>query len=343
MRDYKEFEGKTLDEAIAEACAYYDVPREKLEIDILQDAKTGIFGLMGTRKAKIGARWAQVELSSKASRKETERTEPPGMPPDAPTDAPETSPLKTAQGTEAHEGARSSRRRRSLRNRRSEAPEQCAGQEKTETGAAAPTRSDGSPEAPISSADPEPQPRPNETGPSGAGEAPLDATEDLPDGLPLASLESLDQKTLTRCSLETVERLTAPIVGEVSYTVDLADNRVCVSIDCGEDFALLIGRDGQTLAALQYMSSRIISRRMGTTVRVQLESDNYRERQNERLRETALELARKLRETGKPQYTRPLSSFHRRIVHMTLQDDPEITTRSKGDGPLKRVAIMKRK
>ena len=46
MRDYKEFEGKTLDDAIAEACSYYDVPREKLEIEILQDAKGGIFGLM---------------------------------------------------------------------------------------------------------------------------------------------------------------------------------------------------------------------------------------------------------------------------------------------------------
>ena len=52
----KEFQGRSLDEAIAAACAYFDLPREKLEIDILGDAKAGIFGLVGTRKASIMAR-----------------------------------------------------------------------------------------------------------------------------------------------------------------------------------------------------------------------------------------------------------------------------------------------
>ena len=60
MNDSKEFLGKTLDAAIAEACAYYDVPREKLEIDIIEDAKTGIFGIVGARKAKIQARLATL-------------------------------------------------------------------------------------------------------------------------------------------------------------------------------------------------------------------------------------------------------------------------------------------
>ena len=52
----KEFQGRSLDEAIAAACAYFDLPREKLEIDIRSDAKAGIFGLVGTRKASIVAR-----------------------------------------------------------------------------------------------------------------------------------------------------------------------------------------------------------------------------------------------------------------------------------------------
>ena len=60
MSESKEFLGKTLDAAIAEACAYYDVPREKLEIDIIEDAKTGIFGIVGARKAKIHARLATL-------------------------------------------------------------------------------------------------------------------------------------------------------------------------------------------------------------------------------------------------------------------------------------------
>ncbi len=373
MRDYKEFEGKTLDDAIAEACSYYDVPREKLEIEILQDAKGGIFGLMGTRKAKVGARRAQLDtlpkiprdgdgradpqdapaaakterraapVEARGSRKKEEQPErEKAVPPAAPKAAPKEFPKDWADA-ETPEGERSSRRRRGSRGRRGESPEKRAVQEKGNKEDAAPAQALATRpgKSPVPAA---PDDFSANAGTNGSSDLPLDAAaEDLADGLPLASLESLDQELLTRYSLETVERLTAPIVGEVGYTVEFADGRVRVGIDCGEDFALLIGRDGQTLSALQYMCSRIISRRLGATVRVQLEGGNYRERQNEKLREMALDLARKLRETGKMQYTRMLSSYHRRVVHMALQDDPEITTRSKGEGPLKRVAIMRKK
>lgn len=63
MDGYKDFQGKTLDEAIREACSYFDAPREKLEIDIIQDAKSGIFGLVGVRKAKIRARRVQLKTT----------------------------------------------------------------------------------------------------------------------------------------------------------------------------------------------------------------------------------------------------------------------------------------
>ena len=56
MDDFKEFQGKSLDEAIRAACAYFDAPREKLEIDIIQDAKNGIFGLRAPRPAQAPRR-----------------------------------------------------------------------------------------------------------------------------------------------------------------------------------------------------------------------------------------------------------------------------------------------
>ena len=55
MSRFKDFEGKSLDDAIGEACGYYGVAREKLEIEIVSDAKTGIFGLVGVKKARIRA------------------------------------------------------------------------------------------------------------------------------------------------------------------------------------------------------------------------------------------------------------------------------------------------
>ncbi|MDL2316471.1 Jag N-terminal domain-containing protein, partial [Desulfovibrio sp. OttesenSCG-928-A18] len=58
---YKEFQGKSLDDAIREACEYYGVAREKLEIEIVSDAKSGIFGLVGAKKATIKAARVQLE------------------------------------------------------------------------------------------------------------------------------------------------------------------------------------------------------------------------------------------------------------------------------------------
>ncbi|MDE7065523.1 MAG: Jag N-terminal domain-containing protein, partial [Desulfovibrionaceae bacterium] len=60
MEGFKEFQGKNLDDAISEACSYFDAPRERLEIDIIQDSKSGIFGIVGARKAKIKARRVQL-------------------------------------------------------------------------------------------------------------------------------------------------------------------------------------------------------------------------------------------------------------------------------------------
>lgn len=81
----------------------------------------------------------------------------------------------------------------------------------------------------------------------------------------------------------------APITGDgVGITVKIGGGRVYVGIDCDEDSGLLIGREGQTLAALQYMISRIVSRGMNAAVRVQLDAGEYRRRQDEKLREMAL-------------------------------------------------------
>lgn len=392
MREYKEFEGKTLDEAIAEACSYYDVPREKLEIDILQDAKSGIFGLMGTRRAKINARRAQIETSpgKENSRRAPEKTAPEKTAPEktAPEktesaqvtpgevlpdesgntgadEAPASAPASAKAASPARE--RKGRSRTAAGETRESAPQEsapakAASPDQVEEAPVADEAEDASrrrrparqrkdaardldrPQSKSSAA--RPNRKPAAPANSDTGAIDLDAdndAEESPDALPRVSLDSLDKDELTRVSLEVVERLTGPIVGQVDYAVDFSDNRVRVSIDCGEDFALLIGRDGQTLSAIQYISSRIISRRMGATVRVQIEGGNYRERQNEKLRETALEMARKLRETGKVQYSRALSSYHRRIIHLVLQDEEDIITRSKGDGPMKRVAVMKKR
>ena len=77
MDDFKEFQGKSLDEAIRAACSYFDAQREKLEIDIIQDAKNGIFGLVGARKAIVRARRAARLRAEGQSRRRFPRAQAP--------------------------------------------------------------------------------------------------------------------------------------------------------------------------------------------------------------------------------------------------------------------------
>lgn len=94
---------------------------------------------------------------------------------------------------------------------------------------------------------------------------------------------------------------------------------------------------------MQYLASRMITRAMGSQVRLQVDAGDYHVRQDSRLQELALALAEKVKATGKVQTTRPLSAYQRRVIHLALQDDPEVQTRSSGEGALKHVVILRRK
>lgn len=167
--------------------------------------------------------------------------------------------------------------------------------------------------------------------------------DDGDEGLARVPFESLDQEKLAELARDVAVNLITPILGEAPIRVSLGAGQVEAHVDCGENSGLLIGREGQTLASLQYLASRMVSRGMGASVRVQFNVGDYRERQDERLRELALSLAERVKATGRSCSTRPMSSYHRRIIHLTLQDSPDVQTRSSGDGPLKRIIVQRRR
>lgn len=398
MDGFKEFQGKNLDAAIQEACSYYNAAREKLEIEIVQDAKSGIFGIVGARKAKIRARRAALREAVESvlgkkrcdvrlerpslGREDAPRRPAEKMPPaaredgvaasaaPAPEERKETAP---AEERPARKDEKAEKPARADKPERQEKPAENArqprgrgrGRDQARAAAAAEAPAE---EAPAENAAPEAgnrrgegrraRPRPSVRG-EGEGRrrqrpqapsvpAPAENTEDVLDeveeSLPFTPVEELDPQRLEALTKEAVRQLVRPIVGEeVTLEVTVADGRVRVAVDCEEDSGLLIGREGQTLASLQYLASRVVSRGMNAAVRVQLDAGRYRQRQDEKLREMALALAEKVRQTGRSYSTRPLSSYHRRIVHLCLQDAEEVQTRSSGDGPMKRVVIMRRR
>lgn len=381
MDDFKEFQGRSLDEAIRAACSYFDAPREKLEIDIIQDAKNGIFGLVGARKAIIRARRAQLKPrvgsllgrdAPPSGRPKGEERAPrprPAQPPRPPRGNREI-PLpeeddaignrippaleeddsignRILEETEIDDSI--GNRIEDPRSRRPRAPRPpFAGNEEARPRRPRPERREFErPQRPRPDA-PRPERRPPLEEPL-AQEAlndpslEYDHDETLTEGLPSTPFSELDQEKLLEVSREAASAIVNAILGETPVEVKTLDNRVDVRVDCGDDSGLLIGREGQTLAALQYITSRIVSRRMEAPVRVQFDVGDYRERQDDRLRELALALAERVRATGRPCSTRPMSSYHRRLVHMALQDSPDVQTRSSGEGPLKRVIIQRRR
>lgn len=389
MKGYKEFEGKTLDDAIREACSYYDTGREKLEIEICNDAKGGIFGLVGVKKARIRAK--MVELSNVLDGLEAPLGNGKGQKRRAGPQAggPAAEGGKARHGRAASSGdARQAKQEDAgepLREKREDASSgEHAESHKKHT---APERGESHKKQAVSeyeggvgvasvaemfargsgkesakpareSADvPAKGPRGRERArkntherenaqPKQAetvaenGAADFDAdTEDLA----RVPFDQLDPVALESAAREIVTRLTEPFLGEATIAVTIGNDRVRVSITGVEDSGLLIGRDGQNLASLQYLVTRMLSNRMKALLRVQIDAGDYRERQDERLRELAATLAEKVKTGGRPQVTRPLSSYHRRIIHLALQDDPLVQTHSKGEGEMKRVMVAKKK
>lgn len=370
MEKSKEFQGKTLDSAIQSACEYFDVPREKLEIEIINDAKAGIFGLVGAKKATILARKSVLAsttgsvFSSQQSERDAQAEyccAPRG--PSCGAHEQHREGLKTGDGGCSQETSSCMKKECKSsdgvgdvrKNRR--AFVRGVSKRATFSVEKAPFRFS---QEPVSSAKQKTsrdiaesarvaKPELEEKGMVEFQSSPFEGEMALPDeneaafeGLPVVPLEQLDAEKLCTETQAAVQRIVSMIVQDAQYSVRIEDGRVNVSIESSEDSGLLIGREGQTLSSVQYLVSRIVSKAMGASISLQLDAGDYRERQDEKLREMARQLARRVHETGRPHSTRPLSSYHRRVVHMTLQDDAEIQTRSKGEGPLKRVILFRK-
>jgi spoIIIJ-associated protein len=109
----------------------------------------------------------------------------------------------------------------------------------------------------------------------------------------------------------------------------------------GSDSGMIIGRRGQTLDALEHLVNRVVFRDdMEHGVRVSLDVEGYRQRRQESLEQLALRLAAKARATGRLVTLNPMSPRDRRIVHLTLQSDASVSTRSEGEGHYRKLVIV---
>ena len=128
-------------------------------------------------------------------------------------------------------------------------------------------------------------------------------------------------------------------MGEVEFT-SVVDEDGALSIEMkGDDMGILIGKRGQTLDSLQYLTNRVANKSQEGYVRVKLDTEDYRRRRKQTLENLAKNIAYKVKRTRKPISLEPMNPYERRIIHSALQNDDRVSTHSEGEEPYRRVVV----
>lgn len=124
---------------------------------------------------------------------------------------------------------------------------------------------------------------------------------------------------------------------ELTSTID-EDGALCIEMQ-GDHMGILIGKRGQTLDSLQYLTNRVANKMQEGYVRVKLDTENYRQRRKETLENLAKNIAYKVKRTKRPVSLEPMNPYERRIIHSALQADKYVSTHSEGEEPYRRVVV----
>jgi spoIIIJ-associated protein len=262
--DFVEAEGGTIDDAIASALRQLGTTRDRVEVEILNNAARGFLG--------FGARKARVRATLRALRADVAGA----------TAAASTPEVRAREPRPPSAGPR-----------RDELPSAAAA-------AAIAT------EATLAS-----RPRAVARGARDAAERAAELMREVVRHLGVTATVTLEQ------------------MDEGQFLIDLS----------GDASGILIGRRGQMLDALEYLMNRVVAHDGGEATRIIVDVENYRARRREALESMARRSAEKAKEEQKPVTLNPMNPRDRRIVHMALQNDPTLVTRSAGEGYLRKLVI----
>lgn len=131
---------------------------------------------------------------------------------------------------------------------------------------------------------------------------------------------------------------------EVNISMDLNEEDKTLSIDlAGPEMGVLIGKRGQTLDSLQYLTNLAVNRSSDNYTRVKIDTEDYRRRRKETLENLAKNMASKVKRTKKSVTLEAMNPYERRIIHSALQNDNNVTTHSEGEEPYRYVVITLKK
>ena len=309
MEDYIQFSAKTKSEAITKACIELGVSSDQLEIQVISEGSNGFFGI-GSKPAVIKVRKIEP-VSEEEEMKEIVET--------VKLDSfKEEAPVQEEKKTEA------------IKPVKKEIKEPKAVSEKPRQ-----------PKPVKERAAKEKQPRefrePKEKQVREKTAKPAKPVEILTDPEEIKEVEN-------RAKVFLRDVFASMNLGEVEITSEYNTTDGSLEVDFeGEDMGILIGKRGQTLDSLQYLTSLVVNKGKSNYIRVKLDTEDYRKRRKETLENLARGIAYKVRKTRKPVILEPMNPYERRIIHSALQNDKYVATRSEGEEPYRKVVIYLKK
>lgn len=152
-------------------------------------------------------------------------------------------------------------------------------------------------------------------------------------------LAKVEPQTIETCEKFIYDVMNAMGMDDVKVT-SVVDEERALSINMeGSNMGILIGKRGQTLDSLQYLTNRVANKMQDGYVRVKLDTEDYRRRRKETLENLAKNIASKVKRTRKTVSLEPMNPYERRIIHSALQSDPAVSTHSEGEEPYRRVVV----
>ena len=305
MEDYIQFSAKTKSEAITKACIELGVSSDQLEIRVISEGSNGFFGI-GSKPAVIKVRKIE-SVSEEEEMKEIVET--------VKLDSfKEEAPVQEEKKTEA------------IKPVKKEIKEPKAVSEKPRQ-----------PKPVKERAAKEKQPRefrePKEKQVREKTTKPVKPVEILTDPEEIKEVEN-------RAKVFLRDVFASMNLGEVEITSEYNTTDGSLEVDFeGEDMGILIGKRGQTLDSLQYLTSLVVNKGKSNYIRVKLDTEDYRKRRKETLENLARGIAYKVRKTRKPVILEPMNPYERRIIHSALQGNKFVETVSEGEEPYRHVVV----
>jgi spoIIIJ-associated protein len=358
MSAYKEFTGKSVEEALRGAREEFGVELAELDFEILTPGSRGVLG-MGAEPARIVAA-PRSALGGATPKREAAASSP--LPPTPPREDRDRGPRPDRDpGPRRDDRPRDDRppRHDDRGPRRDDRPRDDRRDARPERGPETAVRSEGPSERGPRRDDRPDRGRPPrpDRGPrrDNGGQAPSDLNADeaaqvaaargsiAAERAELEAAEASPEALAT--GREILEELMRHLGFDVRIDVDSGDTsrlNVVGNADSHEALGALIGRKGERLSALQHLVNLMLSRRMGEWTRVLVDVEDYRGRRERQLRDIANRAAARVQETGKMLQLEPMPALERRWIHLALREHPDVATQSIGEEPNRRIVIIPR-